>query len=604
MSAFASRPTRRASVLLVGLLVVVALGCVPRLLHPTADPLFGKLTDDLYVFYTDEGLIAHNARNRVLLGVWSTCMNNPMVVMPAMTLLEWAAFSTVGVGLWQARLLPMALAAAGLGLFALLLARRRGASSVAVLAAVLLLAADQVDVTFSHTALAEKPALFFGLLALAAWGRERSTRATDVAAGVLVAVACAFKLVLAPLAVAMGLALTWRAFALRMVDRAEAGRALARLAWFVVGGLAVGAVWALYVRHIDAIAGPNARRAIELYARGRTSFDLRDKLVAVAKMVGHPYFFLKHPVESAFALVGFGAFALRAARSRLEVDPVELVFALWLPLQIAALALNYYQPTRWFVLVGVPFAWAGGRGADWLWNEARALVGRRVVVACVALGVGVGAGRVMAYRGHSFYNYEAQRLGEGVPPAAARLVDDAVRELAQGYAKLAVVALAVLVVGWFATRSWRPTLPAWVGRSVCALALAAHVAFGVKVVGPWLLAPEYSVADARSVVLSHVKDGDVIASEFADNLFLDKRVTVIAFTASGRDANFEGPMATDAVTHVLVNGSSETLAVFMRALPHLYGPRNLHAVATFPMLRNYRWRKDFVLFERTPVGPG
>jgi hypothetical protein len=108
---------------LLFLALLAAVSIVPRVVHPTADPIMGPMTEDLYVFYTDEGWLAHNARNRVLLGKWSTCTHNPMVVMPGMTLMQTLSFSVMGVGVVQARMLPIGMAVGCWALLGMLVAR-------------------------------------------------------------------------------------------------------------------------------------------------------------------------------------------------------------------------------------------------------------------------------------------------------------------------------------------------------------------------------------------------------------------------------------------------------------------------------------------------
>jgi predicted membrane-bound mannosyltransferase len=59
------------------------------------------------VVWHDEGAWVHNARNRALWGVWRTDNWNPIFLTPVFTGLEYAVFDTLGVGTWQARVVPI-----------------------------------------------------------------------------------------------------------------------------------------------------------------------------------------------------------------------------------------------------------------------------------------------------------------------------------------------------------------------------------------------------------------------------------------------------------------------------------------------------------------
>jgi 4-amino-4-deoxy-L-arabinose transferase-like glycosyltransferase len=89
---------RRFWIVLLGLL---ALAAALRTLFPTADPPWNPTVG---IVWHDEGAWVHNARNRVLWGVWSTDAWNPLFIAPIFTLLEYVSFAVFGVGLWQARL--------------------------------------------------------------------------------------------------------------------------------------------------------------------------------------------------------------------------------------------------------------------------------------------------------------------------------------------------------------------------------------------------------------------------------------------------------------------------------------------------------------------
>ena len=91
---------------LVWLLVILATAATLRTLWLHADPPQISVTG-VGVVWHDEGAWTHNARNRALWGVWRTDDWNPVYIAPVFTALEYVAFREFGVGLWQARLVPV-----------------------------------------------------------------------------------------------------------------------------------------------------------------------------------------------------------------------------------------------------------------------------------------------------------------------------------------------------------------------------------------------------------------------------------------------------------------------------------------------------------------
>ena len=92
-------PLSRSDLVAAGLILLVAL--LPRLLFLGADP-----PQDLQqAFLFDEGLWAHNARNRVLFGRWIMDDHNPPLFMtPLYTLVLAASYEIAGVSLTTTRL--------------------------------------------------------------------------------------------------------------------------------------------------------------------------------------------------------------------------------------------------------------------------------------------------------------------------------------------------------------------------------------------------------------------------------------------------------------------------------------------------------------------
>jgi 4-amino-4-deoxy-L-arabinose transferase-like glycosyltransferase len=145
-------------------LAIFAVAILLRGVWLNADP---PVRRSVGIVWHDEGAWVHNARNRVLWGMWRTDAWNPVFVAPVFTALEYGAFSTLGVGTWQARVVPAAsgiLAVLGLmiGLYAL-------AGTRAALIGGTLLATNYAFVMWNRAALMESTMTMWMVMAWMAW---------------------------------------------------------------------------------------------------------------------------------------------------------------------------------------------------------------------------------------------------------------------------------------------------------------------------------------------------------------------------------------------------------------------------------------------------
>jgi 4-amino-4-deoxy-L-arabinose transferase-like glycosyltransferase len=150
--------SRRFALLLTLTLLAAAL---LRFLFPAADPPWNP---GVGIVWHDEGAWVHNARNKALVGSWTLDAWNPMYIAPVFTWLEYVSFSTFGVGVRQARLVPELTGLASVLLLAL--GVRRLAGREAGLIAGALLATNYVYVMWNRAALMEAP---MTALIVAAW---------------------------------------------------------------------------------------------------------------------------------------------------------------------------------------------------------------------------------------------------------------------------------------------------------------------------------------------------------------------------------------------------------------------------------------------------
>ncbi len=168
--------TRRTFV--AGTLLILTVGAVLRFAWLTSDPPTAAVVG---VVWHDEGAWVHNARNRALWGAWRTDNWNPVYLAPVFTGLEYGAFRILGVGTWEARVVP---ASSGLIAIALLMAglgALRG--RYAALLGGALLAGNYVFVMWNRAALMESTMTSLIVVSWAAYALSERTPAWGLAAG-------------------------------------------------------------------------------------------------------------------------------------------------------------------------------------------------------------------------------------------------------------------------------------------------------------------------------------------------------------------------------------------------------------------------------------
>jgi 4-amino-4-deoxy-L-arabinose transferase-like glycosyltransferase len=215
------------------LTAIFAVGLFMRVAWLRADP---PVADSVGIVWHDEGAWVHNARNRALWGAWRTDAWNPVFVAPVFTALEYASFETFGVGLWQARVVPLVSGLVAIIALVIGLKTIAGREAAAIGAAVL--ATTYAFVMWNRAALMESTMTAAMVVAWAAYARGSRDARWGAIAGVAAAGAwftkAAAAFFIAALALDAGLAIirAWRADA---PDR----RADTRLARWTLAGLAI-----------------------------------------------------------------------------------------------------------------------------------------------------------------------------------------------------------------------------------------------------------------------------------------------------------------------------------------------------------------------------
>jgi 4-amino-4-deoxy-L-arabinose transferase-like glycosyltransferase len=323
----------------VGLGAVLLLAALLRGLFPTADPPWRTTAG---VVWHDEGAWTHNARNKALWGVWQTDNWNPLYIAPVFTGLEYASFQAFGVGLWQARLVPMALGAAAVALIGLGVQAIGGRQ--AGLVAALFLATNYVAVMYDRAALMEGPMTALIVASWWAFTRAQMRPAWGAVAGVFALLAYFTKAVAICYVAALGLT----ALASLVGDGSRDGsetRPRAAALW-TLGGLAAAGLIALVV-----FVGPSWQDYRfynwQMSVTRKPSYDLRSIVDRLS------WFPVLHDVLTRMwvvAALGFIGWVTRLVSIH-RLAPSERLLTLWIGIGIAELLLHDVGNERRFVLL-------------------------------------------------------------------------------------------------------------------------------------------------------------------------------------------------------------------------------------------------------------
>ncbi len=227
------------------LLVVLAVASALRLVWLRADPPTVDVVG-VGIVWHDEGAWTHNARNRALWGTWKTDEWNPVFVAPVFTALEYVSFRELGVGLWQARVVP---AVSGLVAVIFLAAGLAAAGDRrTALIGSALLATNYAFVMWNRAALMESTMTAFIVVAWAAYAMAERRAGWAVVAGAAVALAwftkaaAAFFAAAIVLDVVITLAMAWLPGWRARIGAAEPTRTQVRAAALTLASLAAAAL--------------------------------------------------------------------------------------------------------------------------------------------------------------------------------------------------------------------------------------------------------------------------------------------------------------------------------------------------------------------------
>jgi 4-amino-4-deoxy-L-arabinose transferase-like glycosyltransferase len=326
-------------IFLVFLLMVGA-----RILYPTSDPPI-TLSRSNGVF-TDPGVYATNARNRVLFGNWGLGDETSILISPLSSFSLYMIFKTLGIGIPQSRVLPICF-----GLFTTLLfyitLRNVRPREIALLATGLL-GLNYTFIMYNRLSMPETPMIFFLLLSLYLLLKHKSL--SCFLAGVSLAIALLFKasaLFFLPVAMMAILLPNWP-------RERRSGKILISLLWFI-GGAALPL--SLY---LILFAWPHLKEIGRIHLSAistRTGGNLLFVLYKMPRIFGYE-FFRKIPFVIFFSNLYVLYLLDRLFKRRpQEISELDLLNLTWLLSGYFFLSLwSYYRPQRYFIYLLLPLS--------------------------------------------------------------------------------------------------------------------------------------------------------------------------------------------------------------------------------------------------------
>lgn len=494
------RPYLPAFAAVLFIAFAVALGL--RLAFQPADP---PAHATVGITWHDEGVWAHNARNKVLFGVWRLDGWNPMYVSPVFTGLEWATFDALGVGLAQARLPSIILSA--LSVLVLGWGIRAAGNRLAAALAAWFLATNYVYVMYGRVALLEAAMISLVVASWSCYAAARRRPALGIAAGILAVAAFFTKASAVFFLVGIGLDCCWALGRHLVARRRDAAVGMspdvpreAAAALFTAAGLIAASITALAIFVL-----PNLSEYlfynVRLYGERRSASGIGVIIDRASWLPIIHDFFTRMLVLTWVSVAGVVVTLFAWHRRPMG----ERLLWLWLVLGVAELILQDTGNERRFVFLIPAMA---GTTALVLARDFRLLPAGASTISparlwwaapAVAYGLYVAWGAVARLP----YLYEVR---PGVRLAAA----------------LALVSLAGLIAGWrrglghFLERSWTP---------------ASAVALAVVIVGAdlvqfvqWSRQRTYENVEASRAVGRLLPPGTPVLGKLANGLSLENGI--------------------------------------------------------------------------------
>ena len=324
--------------LAIGIIFIAILAM--RLIHLDADsPPDLSWSGGLF---GDEMALAHNARNKALFGEWISDEWNPYIYSPLLTLLEYAFFSVLGVGLVSLRLVNIFILF--LGFWLLLLTLRRERDWPTAILAVGLLGFNYIFLMYNRIGLNDTFLVFPMLLTLYFWHRGLEKAPYFILAGVSAFICYTIKATAVYFSLAAFLSLVW---AIMQKPREAGGlkRGLRSLGFFLSGFGLSSIAWYVF------FFLPNLGRfnsAMEDWV----GLAMPENLGRYWRNVTSPQilkYFSLSPVELLLGLSFILWLLLTLFRDWKKIKPLEVFLSLWLLGGYLAIDGLNYHPLRYDV---------------------------------------------------------------------------------------------------------------------------------------------------------------------------------------------------------------------------------------------------------------
>ena len=324
--------------LTIGVIFIAILAL--RLIHLDADSPLGLSWSGGY--FGDEMALAHNARNKVLFGEWISDEWNPYIYSPLLTLLEYAFFSFLGVGLIPLRLVNIFVLF--LGFWLLLLTLRRERDWPTALLAVGLLGFNYIFLMYNRIGLNDTFLVFPMLLTLYLWHRGLEKPPYFILAGVSAFICYTTKATALYFTLAAALSLVWAI--LQKVQEAGGLKKGLRSLGFFLGGLGLSCfAWYRF------FFLPNQGR-FDAAVQDWVGLAMPENLGKFWSNVTSPLllkYFSLSPVELLVGLSFIPWLLITFFKDWKKIKPLEVFLSLWLLGGYLAINGLNYRPLRYYV---------------------------------------------------------------------------------------------------------------------------------------------------------------------------------------------------------------------------------------------------------------
>lgn len=347
--------------LIIGVIFIAILAL--RIIHLDADSPLGLSWSG--GFFGDEMALAHNARNKVLFGEWISDEWNPFIYSPLLTLVEYAFFSVLGVGLVSLRLVNIFVLF--LGFWLLLLTLRRERDWPTALLAVGLLGFNYIFLMYNRIGLNDTFLVFPMLLTLYLWHRGLEKPPYLILAGVSAFICYITKATALYFTLAAALSLVWTILQ-KVREAGGLKKGLRSLGFFLSGiGFSCFAWYGFFFL-------PNQGR-FDSAVQDWVGLAMPENLGKFWSNVTSPMFlkyFSLSPIELLVGLSFIPWLLITLFNDWKRIKPLEVFLSLWLLGGYLAINGLNYRPLRYYVPLLPPLIilTALFLSRIWIWSDS------------------------------------------------------------------------------------------------------------------------------------------------------------------------------------------------------------------------------------------